>query len=127
VVQEPPFIFKAGELMDSITIKVTYHPNLPEEENVFFKVEDEKEYPLLHNYTMDEIAQLNDDQLHGIMAGLISVKAIFDEAIHLRDCRQVQIAKEMEQLLGEPVYVKTIPIGIPSRKVKKHESDGNIS
>jgi hypothetical protein len=110
-------------MMDSTTIAITYHPDLPEEKNVHFIVVDSIGRPLLQNFTMEEISQLDDERLHGVISGLIAIKALFEEAIHLRNEQQVKIAKEMEQLIGEPVVVRNIPIDTPSRKVTKFNEE----
>ena len=109
--------------MDSTVIKISYHPELPENRNVLFVIGDSSGNPILHDYTLEEISQLDDERLHGIISGLITVKALIEEAIHLRDERQSKIAKEMEHILGEPVAVKSIPIDTPSRKVTKFNEE----
>jgi hypothetical protein len=109
--------------MNSTTIIITYHSDLPEDKNVHFSVTDASGYSLLHDYTMEEISQLDDERLHGVISGLITLKSLFEEAIRLRDERQIKLAQEMEQLLGEKVVVKNIPIDTPSRKVSRYEDD----
>ena len=111
--------------MRNTTIRITYVALNPEDKNVLFSVEDESGYPLLKDYTIEEMQSLDDDRLYGIQACLVSMKGLFDEVVSRRDKARLKVAKEMEQILGEEVKVQffKIPDEAASRQVIKYNPE----
>jgi len=105
------------------TVKMTFRPDLHPEKNVCFSVEDESGYPLLTQYTIEEMQSLDDERLFGIMCAFDSIQGLFEEVVRLRNERNRKVAEELEKTIGEKIEMPDLPRGIPSKTVQKLKED----
>jgi len=74
---------------------------------------------------MDELQVMEDDRLYGVMACLVSMKALFQEVVNRRNERNLKEAEELSELIGEKVRVVdlSIPDDKASREVHKFPTE----